>query len=46
MIVDPWGNPMAMGGDEECIVEAAIDLKKLHEAREIFPAFRDRVLIE
>lgn len=46
MIADPWGNSMAMGGDEECIVEANIDLKKLYEAREIFPAFRDRVLIE
>jgi predicted amidohydrolase len=44
MIVDPWGNPIAMGGDEECIVEANIDLKKVHEAREIFPAFRDKVL--
>lgn len=46
MIVDPWGNSIAMGGDEECIVEANVDLKKLHEAREIFPAFRDRVLVE
>jgi predicted amidohydrolase len=44
MIVDPWGNPLAMGGDEECIVEAKVDLKKVHETREIFPAFRDRVL--
>jgi predicted amidohydrolase len=46
MIVDPWGNPMAMGGDEECIVEGKIDLKKLHEAREVFSAFKDKVLIE
>ena len=27
MIVDPWGNPMAMGADEECIVEAKVDQK-------------------
>jgi predicted amidohydrolase len=46
MIVDPWGNSIAMGGDEECVVQATIDLKKVREAREIFPAFRDRVLIE
>jgi predicted amidohydrolase len=44
MIVDPWGNPVAMGGDEECIVEAKVDLGKLYQAREIFPAFHDRVL--
>ena len=46
MIVDPWGNPMAMGGDDEGIVEAKIDLKMLHQAREIFPAFHDKVLLE
>ncbi|MBI4522847.1 MAG: carbon-nitrogen family hydrolase [Deltaproteobacteria bacterium] len=45
MIVDPWGNPMVMGGDEESILEAKIDLAKGHSAREIFPAFKDRVLI-
>ena len=46
MIVDPWGNPMAMGGDDEGIVEAKIDLKMLHQAREIFPVFHDKVLLE
>ena len=46
MIVDPWGNPMAMGADEECIVEAKVDLKKLYDAREVFSAFKDKVLIE
>ena len=46
MVVDPWGNPMAMGGDEECIVEAKIDLTKLYEAREVFPAFKDKLLVE
>jgi len=35
-----------MGGDKECVVEAKIDLKKLYQAREIFSAFHDRVLIE
>jgi predicted amidohydrolase len=46
MIVDPWGNPMAMGGDEECIVEAKIELRKLYDAREVFSAFKDKVLVE
>ncbi|MFQ5902335.1 MAG: carbon-nitrogen family hydrolase [Candidatus Binatia bacterium] len=46
MIVDPWGIPIATGGDEECIVQAKIDIQKLYEAREVFPGFRDRVLTE
>jgi predicted amidohydrolase len=46
MIVDPWGNPMAMGGDEECIVEAKIELRKLYDAREVFSAFKDKVLVD
>ena len=45
MIVDPWGTPMATGGDEECILRAKIDLQKVYEARKIFPAFNDRVFI-
>lgn len=44
MIVDPWGTPMATGGDEECILRAKIDLQKVYEARKIFSAFNDRVL--
>lgn len=46
MVVDPWGTPIATGGDQECIVQAKIDITKLYEAREVFPGFRDRVLIE
>ncbi len=44
MVIDPWGTPLASGGDEECIVEATIDIQKVYEARESFPAFTDRVL--
>ncbi len=44
MIVDPWGNPRAMGGDEDCIVEAKVDLSEVRQAREVFSAFKDRVL--
>lgn len=46
MVVDPWGTPMASGGDEECIVQAKIDTRMVYEARKVFPAFRDRVLID
>ncbi|MFQ5851391.1 MAG: carbon-nitrogen family hydrolase [Candidatus Binatia bacterium] len=46
MIVDPWGTPIATGGDEECIVRAEIDIKKVYEAREFLSAFTDRVLID
>ncbi len=46
MVVDPWGTPIATGGDEECIVHAKIDIRKLYEAREVFPGFRDRVLTD
>lgn len=46
MVVDPWGTPMASGGDEECIVQARIDTRKVYAARKVFPAFRDRVLID
>lgn len=45
MMVDPWGTPMASSGFEECIIQARIDLQKINEARNVFPAFTDRVLI-
>ncbi len=42
MHVDPWGIILAGGGDEEVIVESEIDLKKVAQARENFPALADR----
>lgn len=45
MIVDPWGTPMASSGFDECIIQARIDLQKINEARNVFSAFTDRVLI-
>lgn len=46
MVVDPWGTPLAGGGDEECIVKTKIDIQNVFKARENFPAFSDRVLID
>ena len=46
MIVDPWGTPVATGGDYECIVRSDIDLAQVHEIRALFSGFNDRVLID
>lgn len=46
MIVDPWGTPIASGGDEECIVRGKIDIQKIYEARQFLSAFTERVLID
>lgn len=44
MIVDPWGTIVASGGDEECILQAEIDIGKVSSVRSEFPAVRDRIL--
>ena len=44
MMVDPWGVIVTSGGDEECILQAEIDLKKVETTRKEFPALSDRVL--
>lgn len=44
MIVDPWGTIVASGGDEECILQAEIDLGKVSSVRGEFPAVKDRIL--
>lgn len=46
MVVDPWGTPLAMGGDDACVVQAELDVAKVHEIRSIFSGFSDRVLID
>jgi len=45
MVADPWGTPLVTGGDHECILQAKIDLQKVHATRQAFPAFGDRVLV-
>lgn len=42
MIVDPWGIPLASGGDDEVIVRSEIDLREVKSARDHFPALADR----
>lgn len=38
LIIDPWGQVLADGGDTEGIVSAEIDLQYVHEARRKIPA--------
>jgi len=45
-VADPWGTPLAAGGDGECIVRAELDLGRIPEIRTTFSAFNDRVLID
>jgi predicted amidohydrolase len=42
MVVDPWGIPLASGGDDETIVRSEIDLSEVKNARKRFPALADR----
>ncbi|NIM95430.1 MAG: carbon-nitrogen family hydrolase [Anaerolineales bacterium] len=43
MIVNPWGEILASGGDEEAILFADLDLSDVQKTRERFPALEDRV---
>jgi predicted amidohydrolase len=43
MAVDPWGVPMAAGGDKEVILNTEIDMADLRAAREEFPGLASRV---
>ncbi|MBI2304903.1 MAG: carbon-nitrogen family hydrolase [Chloroflexi bacterium] len=43
-IVDPWGVPVASGGDHETVLKAEIDVQMVHRVRADFPALQDRVI--
>ncbi len=43
-IVDPWGTPLAICGDEEHLAEASIDLQRLRRLRAQLPALVHRRL--
>ncbi len=42
MLVDPWGEIVAEGGEEEGVIYAEIDLAKVEEVRRVMPVFADR----
>lgn len=42
MVVDPWGNILAEGGEGEEIVRATLDLSQVADVRFRVPVFRDR----
>ncbi len=41
-IIDPLGEVLASGGDEECIVTADVDPHRVQEVRTRFPFLADR----
>lgn len=43
-IVDPWGIPIASGGNYEVVLRAEIELEEVHRIRAHFPALHDRVI--
>ena len=42
VVVDPWGVPVALAGDEEVVVKTEIDLSAVDRIRQTFPALADR----
>lgn len=45
MLVDPWGNVLAEGGEDECCVSAEVDPTLVQQVRREFSAVDDRVPI-
>lgn len=42
MVIDPWGEVLAEGGEAETIVRAAVDLSQVPAVRSKIPVFEDR----
>lgn len=42
IMIDPWGDIIAEGGEEEEIVAGSLDYKKTREVRDLIHMFRDR----
>ena len=42
LIIDPWGDILAEGGEEQEIVTGAVDYEKTREVRDLIHMFRDR----
>ena len=43
MVVDPWGNIVLEGGDQEAVLFCDLDLERISDCRRRFPALQDRV---
>ena len=43
MMVDPWGVILGSAGDDEVILRSRLNLERLNDARERFPALADRL---
>jgi omega-amidase len=41
-VIEPWGEPLAEGGDQEVLLTTEIDFDQVDEARRRFPVFKDR----
>jgi omega-amidase len=42
MVIDPWGDVIAEGGEEETIIRAEIDMDQVDKVRQAIPVFEDR----
>ncbi|MCM3267385.1 carbon-nitrogen family hydrolase [Paenibacillus elgii] len=42
MVIDPWGEVLAEGGETETIIRAAVDLSEVPAVRSKIPVFEDR----
>ncbi|GIP32444.1 carbon-nitrogen family hydrolase [Paenibacillus sp. J2TS4] len=42
MVIDPWGEILVEGGEEEAILTAAVDLAEVDRVRAKIPVFKDR----
>ncbi len=42
MVVDPWGETLAEGGEGEEVITLSVDLSKVQEARQKIPILQDR----
>ncbi|TBL79685.1 carbon-nitrogen family hydrolase [Paenibacillus thalictri] len=42
MVIDPWGEAIAEGGENECIIRAEIHLDDVDRVRRTIPIFEDR----
>nr|WP_026021372.1 carbon-nitrogen family hydrolase [Paenibacillus senegalensis] len=42
MIINPWGEPLVEGGEEEALLTATVSLEEVAKVRSMIPVFEDR----